>query len=114
MVCLVNLRIVHIIFILIEIPYTDKPTKIPFNQVQADDCFQAGKCANGYLLHVQSTTDEYDCLDACNDYDGSNWLTYQPQVSECRLFYNCSAVDPSGCQECLTAKRGNTNLMNIV
>ncbi len=72
----------------------------------ADDCFQPGQCMDSFHLSSDYTTDEYDCLENCNDDSLCNWFTFSPTQSICELLHNCSAIDVPSCPTCLTGQTG--------
>ena len=73
----------------------------------AEDCFQVGECVKSFQLHIESSADEFACLDVCKSYENCNWMTFDLQLAECRLFFNCTAVDAQECPECLSSRGGD-------
>ncbi len=69
-----------------------------------DNCFQQGQCTDSFHLSSDYTTDEYACLENCNDDLLCNWFTFSPTQSICELLHNCSAIDVPSCPGCLTGQ----------
>jgi hypothetical protein len=72
----------------------------------SDNCFQQGQCTDSFHLSSDYLTDEYACLENCNDDPLCAWFTFSPTQSICELLHNCSAIDVPSCPGCLT---GETN-----
>ena len=63
-----------------------------------------GICINSTFLTTKpNIINSVDCLTACKNYDGCNYVTFRPDIySLCLLFQTCSELDINSCPTCLT------------
>ncbi len=91
-------------------PFIESGTAASSSQIlsSTDSCFQPGQCTDSFHLSSDFTTDEYACLDNCNQDPLCNWFTFSPTLSLCELLHNCSYIDAPSCSDCMTGQTGCT------
>jgi len=72
---------------------------------ELDPCFSPGQCQNSEHLDGQFATDEYACLELCNSNPSCQWFTFAPSLNFCELLLDCSTLDSSKCDDCLSGTR---------
>ena len=70
-----------------------------------EDCFQQGECRNSEHVSGHFATDEYDCLQLCNEEPSCQWFTFSPQLTFCELLHDCNILDSIICKDCLSGVR---------
>ena len=68
-------------------------------------CGEPGLC-QGFLIHTEDATSSSTCEEACTNFIGCNYYTYDPATSECFMFDTCPTVDDTFCPDCLSGSPG--------
>ena len=64
-------------------------------------CGEAGLC-QGTLVHSENAGTTQDCDDACANFNGCNFYSFDPTLAECLMFETCPSVDDTFCPECVS------------
>ena len=65
----------------------------------------AGQCFGNYVGH-DSATDEKQCTDLCDSKLNCKWSSLNPTKGDCTMFSDCSVINATNCDGCLTNERG--------
>ena len=68
-------------------------------------CGEPGLC-QGITIHRESADTTTECQDACTNFTGCNYYTYDPTIAECFMFDTCPSVDNTLCPDCVSGSPG--------
>ena len=74
-------------------------------------CGEAGLC-QGTLVHGEGAASIGNCEDNCANFDGCNYYTFDPTLTQCYMFETCPSVDDTLCQECVSGSPGCDSMWN--
>jgi len=68
-------------------------------------CGEPGLC-QGTLIHGEVANSTGDCQDACTNFSGCLYYSYDPTSGECWMFDSCPTLDDTFCPECVSGSPG--------
>ncbi len=77
-----------------------------FRKPTEPQCFQKGECQEGNFLGNSISTTYESCLNYCHQVKDCKWFSYRPSTKACLAFSECSGLNSSGCQECISGEVG--------
>ena len=58
------------------------------------------------MIHREEANSTAQCQDACTNFDGCNFYSYDPATEECFMFDDCPALDDNSCPDCVSGSPG--------
>ena len=68
-------------------------------------CGEPGLC-QGIVIHREEASNTAQCQDACTNFGGCNYYTYDPATGECFMFDTCPSVEDAFCPDCVSGSPG--------
>merc|ERR1711884_720851 len=72
-------------------------------EINANTC---GDCVSGEVACPLLCGQPGQCQDACTNFDGCNFYSYDPVTEECFMFDDCPALDDNSCLDCVSGSPG--------
>ena len=71
-------------------------------------CGAPGLC-QGTIINFEDASSTAECQDACTNFIGCNFYSYDPVTAECFMFDTCPALDDTFCPDCVSGSPGCEN-----
>ena len=68
-------------------------------------CGAPGLC-QGVIIHIEDASSTTACQDACTNFNGCNFYSFDPTTEECFMFDSCPALDDTLCPDCISGTPG--------
>ena len=68
-------------------------------------CNEPGVC-EGIMINSEESSTTTECQDACTNFIGCNYYSYDPTTKDCIMFDTCPALDAVVCAECVSGTPG--------
>ena len=68
-------------------------------------CGEPGLC-QGTIIHFEDASSISECQDACNNFSGCNYYSYDLASSLCLMFDTCPTLDSASCLDCTSGSPG--------
>ena len=67
-----------------------------------------GLC-QGIIIHIEDAGSTVECQDACTNFNGCNFYSYDPATTNCLMFDTCPTLDDTLCPDCISGSPGCEN-----